>query len=287
MKKVIGFFFVILGVLLIVSTTPTFFSNEKEAAGQQEVAEEMKGLETITLSSGSSDWVIETYEGNEVTAFIDDNKKSLQFKRSGSHLSIDVKEKRLNWLSFQLFSKGTSVTLKIPKEYEQKLELKTISGDVLLNENLHIQELVLKTVSGDIKSQLLTVSELNIVTTSGDLITEEVISEQTTLKTVSGDIKVSSMVGELDANTVSGDMFIEFAHENEEVTLNTTSGDILMVIPNGNATLTLNTTSGDFLVEPALSEQSNQKRELSGKIGEGKYKVNVKSISGDIIIRGA
>lgn len=128
-----------------------------------------------------------------------------------------------------------SVTIWLPENSQADLDLKTVSGEVDI-ENIKLYELTATTVSGDIKAHALTLEKLQ-------------------LKSVSGDIEVNdSTVNSADAFSISGDVKMKLQNSNQlKYELHSLSGDIEKSVQDSNlanATLVrIQTTSGDIEVQ--------------------------------------
>jgi DUF4097 and DUF4098 domain-containing protein YvlB len=89
-------------------------------------------------------------------------------------------------------------------------EVHLVSGDAKL-EGLQTNELTIRTTSGDVKIHSFKAQDTTVNTVSGDVKLSEGTMASATLSMVSGDIEANNVTceGEVDANTVSGDLKAE------------------------------------------------------------------------------
>lgn len=179
--------------------------------------------------------------------------------------------------------------------------LNTASGEIEISgcqgEN------TLSTASGDIAAAGCSPATLKINTASGDIEIGD-CSGDLAFQTVSGDVS-ASLSGNVRGQTVSGDIDIK-AGKSGEVKINSTSGDIQFngLISEGNcsavatvsgdvsiglasgssAMIEAVTLSGDIDCGLELAESRKSSRTLSGKLGDGRGSLKVKTVSGDIEI---
>lgn len=144
-------------------------------------------------------------------------------------------------------------------------KVKSVSGDITLdglsgNVDAH-------TVSGVLEAQGLAAA-LTFATVSGDLTVVEATSARIEGHTVSGDLTADVDLadgGKLDLGSVSGDVTVRLAQSTAaKVHVLTTSG---------------NTTSG---FDDLHVQRSPGKRSIEGMLGDGRGRVDVKTVSGDV-----
>lgn len=127
--------------------------------------------------------------------------------------------------------------------------------------------------------------KIQINTVSSGLDIEEIKVEELKLDTVSGDVTIDSLYGKLNAQTVSGDVKVNFEELQDDISFSTTSGELSIKVPDdSNFTFSLNTVSGEVNSELPISFNNNSKTRIEGKIGNGQNSINCNSISGDINI---
>jgi hypothetical protein len=140
----------------------------------------------------------------------------------------------------------------------QSLEVKSASGDLVVNGEIE-REATVKTVSGDVRLEQVG-GELRVQTVSGD-VSAHFVGGSIVSKTVSGDLRVDSVrEGHVTAQSVSGDIELGVASgTNLDVDAGSVSGDLASEVPLGSdpgaaggdgPTLVVRgkTVSGDFRV---------------------------------------
>jgi hypothetical protein len=161
-----------------------------------------------------------------------------------------------------------------------------------------------QTVSGELSVEGVR-GPIEIQSVSGDVRLEDVQGPMR-LKSVSGDVDCRRYVGHLEGNAVSGDVTIAAARlrssqlhtvsgdiqiegrldPQKEHRFKTISGDVELALVEADATIEYRTASGDVECElPARIVRSGRK-EYSVVIGAGRGHVGVKTVSGDLTVRG-
>jgi DUF4097 and DUF4098 domain-containing protein YvlB len=160
--------------------------------------------------------------------------------------------------------------------------LATGSGDVWAD---RIEgDVDLSTGSGDIDIGEV-VGDLWAGTGSGDVAIDK--SDGTAyVKTGSGDVMFRGHKGSAEVSTSSGE--IEFYAQADEgtVSLRSSSGDVDVVVRDGESIeLDIGTSSGTIDTKvPLVVEEASRKR-LRGRMGEGRWKLNIVTSTGDISVR--
>jgi hypothetical protein len=161
-----------------------------------------------------------------------------------------------------------------------------------------------QTVSGEISVEGVR-GPIEIQTVSGDVRLEDVQGPMR-LKSVSGDVDCRRYVGHLEGNAVSGDVTITAARlrssqlhtvsgdiqlegrldPRKEHRFKTISGDVELALVEPDATIEYRTASGDIECELPARIVRRGRKEYGVVIGGGRGSVGVKTVSGDLTVRG-
>jgi DUF4097 and DUF4098 domain-containing protein YvlB len=169
-------------------------------------------------------------------------------------------------------------------EDNNRLDIKTISGDVKLNLPIKTR-LVLTTVSGDIEIEKIQ-SEFEIRTVSGDVELEN-IEGVAAINTISGDVEGKDLTGNFMVKSKSGDIDLSF-RASDQGEFETANGDISITLPKDvNLILELESEEGDIELDIPEPYDKIEEREGYLKIGLGdkKGKFICQTASGDIEIK--
>ncbi|WP_191562051.1 DUF4097 family beta strand repeat-containing protein [Metabacillus idriensis] len=178
--------------------------------------------------------------------------------------------------------KGTDMQAK------EEVVLNSNSGDVALEHSKSAERMMLKTSSGDIQSLKNSAEDFELKTNSGDLTIRDQQGKETVLDTSSGDITISEALGNLKADSSSGDILIENSELTGNIDAEATSGEISIEFDKEPSSMEIdfNGGSGEGTVElEGLSYEEKSEDEIKGKIGSGKYKLKVRTHSGDFELR--
>ena len=147
------------------------------------------------------------------------------------------------------------------------VEIQSVSGDVRLEDAQG--PVRLKSVSGDVDCAQY-VGHLEANTVSGDLTIVGSVLRSTVIHTVSGDVEIE---GRIDAR--------------KEHRFKTISGDIELALAEPDVAIDYRTASGDVECELPARIVRRGRKEYSVVLGTGRGHVAVKTVSGDLTVRGS
>lgn len=127
-------------------------------------------------------------------------------------------------------------------------------------------------------------NDISATTTSADIKVDEILAKEIKLASVSGDVEVEKCVGSYDIRTTSGDVDLDIEEDGGDIKIEAVSGDVsIKLYYEPNYKIKAKTTSGDvksnFYI-PVEIDKSN----FDFQIGDGRYQMNIETISGDIKI---
>jgi DUF4097 and DUF4098 domain-containing protein YvlB len=201
--------------------------------------------------------------------------------------------------------------LEVHVPNQSEVQATTVSADLQTSKLTGEQRL--KTVSGELRADFGAAggADFEAKTVSGDMKLHGTATQPGAIRlgTVSGDITLDGGVGEIEATSVSGDVHLEMSMAHG-VRLHSTSGDLTFRGGlTSDATIEAETVSGDVTLRPraqggfeyeassfsgdigncfgkeaeATSRHGPGSR-LNGSTGDGKGRVRVKTMSGDVEI---
>lgn len=147
------------------------------------------------------------------------------------------------------------------------LELQSVSGEIALADAEG--PLRLKSVSGDVEVRAY-VGHVEGNSVSGDLVFDTVRVRSMQLHTVSGDVELKGV--------------LEAAREHR---FRTISGDVELSLVDPDLTVDFRTASGDLESDGASRVTRHGRKEFAVALGQGRGHVVVKTVSGDLTLRGA
>ena len=197
----------------------------------------------------------------------------------------------------------TDLVVKVPAR--SRVSVNTVSADIVVGSVTGAQRL--QSVSGNVATTAGT-EDVECKTVSGDVRVEGSGQKgMLTITTVSGDASALRVAGEVNANTVSGDLVLGLG-ETQRSRLRSTSGDIVLathVVPesrfdvetisgdvrvslhgNVDAEFDVSTFNGDisncFGPKPVSTSEYAPGQELRFREGQGAARIRVKTLNGDI-----
>jgi DUF4097 and DUF4098 domain-containing protein YvlB len=183
-----------------------------------------------------------------------------------SAVSADVETTRLTGPQ-----RLTTVSGDVRAEFAKDFEGKSVSGDMRLKGTSQVGDVRVSSVSGDIYLDRAA-GELDATSVSGDLMLDVGSASSIRTRTTSGDLTLrGSMLqdGSIEAETISGDVTVRVKPKaGFEYEASSFTGDI------GNC----------FGKHSEATNAHGPGSRLMGTVGEGRGRVRVKSMSGDVAI---
>ena len=229
-------------------------------------AEEIRDIEIEWAAGKILIQPIDTDEIQFSESDVTDIKNGLVWKQRGSTLSISFCEGSAgNFLNFGNDSNLTKdLTIFVPNNWTlDTLEIDAASATLEVND-LRIDEVDIDTASGACKFDNCTVKELD-------------------LDTASGDIRFYGFLDILDCDAASASVYAILTNIPTRMDLDSMSGDLDITLPEGAGfTASVEGLSADFSTD---FETTN--RNGNYVCGDGRCRISVDAMSGDVIIRKA
>lgn len=232
-------------------------------------------IRNIEILTASSDIEIKKSEDDKIkiVQYGNDDEKIFSSSNNNSELKIESDDHN-NFCFFICFGSESYLEIYIPTSYENKIDVKTTSGDIKVDSSLNLSSTQLKTISGDMRINAnIKTGNLILETTSGDIETKDVTTNNYKINTVSGEIDVDNLVGEGNIKTTSGDIDINNFKMLDSSNFKSVSGEINIGI------------NDETDCEVSISTVSGDKNIKNGTIFKnGKYNLDIETVSGDIDI---
>ncbi|MEW6225803.1 MAG: DUF4097 family beta strand repeat-containing protein [Chloroflexota bacterium] len=178
---------------------------------------------------------------------------------------------------------GHAPDLDIDVPRTARLSVRTLSGDVVARGIGGASRWA--TASGELRIQA-DAGPISVESMSGDVTIDASVALELSARSVSGELRVRApRLLRLDASTTSGDVDVDGAlSEGEAGSITSVSGDVRLTA-SGDVRLDARTVTGDVRASvPHRAEGGRGHRTLI--IGDGRAHVSVRTMSGDILVRG-
>ena len=178
---------------------------------------------------------------------------------------------------------GRAPDLDIDVPRTARLSVRTLSGDVVALGIGGASRWA--TASGELRIQA-DGGPISVESMSGDVTIDASVALELSARLVSGELRVRApRLLRLDASTTSGDVDVDGAlSEGEAGSITSVSGDVRLTA-SGDVRLDARTVTGDVRASvPHRAEGGRGHRTLI--IGDGRAHVSVRTMSGDILVRG-
>jgi lia operon protein LiaG len=192
----------------------------------------------------------------------------LTVSRTESRLNIEITHpKGLVVDVADNIARDTTLDIYIPDNYTRVIKVATLLGDVGITD--------------------LEIKEFQCNTVSGDLVARSLHSGKSIVKTTSGNLDMSTGMGELTAETVSGNVTVWYEILNSDIEIKTMSGDVKIELPEDAVFyFKFDTLSGNFENTFPIIIVDLSERTVEGTVGGGGYGIKVTTVSGDLMLWG-
>lgn len=127
----------------------------------------------------------------------------------------------------------------------------------------------------------MTIREVEVDTASGDCLFENCTVDELDLDTASGDVRFNGTLNSLDCDAASAGFYAVLDNVPNRISMDSMSGTLDITLPpEAGFTLSMDTVSGDF-----TSDFPTTSRNGSHICGDGKCRISVEGMSGDVVIR--
>lgn len=231
----------------------------------------------LTIETSDSDIILKKSEENgiKVTCYESDEIKYNIKDSEDGNIKIKEKDSRKWYQMINInFSatEETPLTVEIPDKIWEKIEIKSLSGDVNVS-GFSSGDFSIETSSGDVDTLDMNAENINIESSSGDIRLNDIsVKDDIVTETLSGDTRIAKVFSrDIEINSISGDVNLYKLYAINS-SIETSSGDVLgnIIEHSGTVAFEVKSSSGDISVP------------LSYENGERIFSVNTKS--GDIKI---
>ncbi|WP_374964204.1 DUF4097 family beta strand repeat-containing protein [Lysinibacillus sp. RS5] len=253
-------------------------------------------IDSLNIKTSSANVRITSDKTDQIKVKLDgkikkDLKKDYKLKVEELNGQLEVQYlSNENLIGIKLGSeKDINVSIVLPEKVYRKLNVSTSSGLIEV-ENIVVDNMELATTSG---SQTLVGTETKgdavFQSTSGDIKLDSNIITSFIVKTKSGKVGtqlLDSQSGQIESS--SGDVTLKMGSMIKELDINTTSGDVIVDFEKNPNSLSVifKGDSGELDVSlPDIMYKDKDKNSAIGVIGDGENLLNVKTTSGDLMVK--
>lgn len=239
-------------------------------------------INSFSLQMFSSDVNIIQTDQNQIV--IDTNAiEDEDYEIITSERSIEIKQKRRGFSSFNFFNSTKDFTIYLP--YSLSISISIASGDLSIHRDKNKESgpdntkvtpsLDIKLTSGDFELRKVICSTLLLSSTSSDISIENCSFSKVKFKVISSDIDIDQTnLKEIEIQSISGDVSMELLSFNK-IIADLKSGDVNIRCPKMEVQGKLKTLSGDIDVNGVKFSQDSSLP-----------LINISTLSGDIDIDG-
>lgn len=188
----------------------------------------------------------------------------------------------------------------------KRLQLTSASGDLELLEGA-CEQVSVTTASGEFTARTLVASSATMNTASGtfkvtgkfkeflfksasgDLFSDAFESQITKINTASGELSLRGVPGNVEAETMSGNIYLNYLNFGNNITARSMSGNVNIEIPTrSDFSVSFDSASGELTLSKAFSKADKDtvsKKTFKGSFGSDTNKIKINTASGDAKIQ--
>ncbi|NPC94133.1 DUF4097 domain-containing protein [Bacillus sp. WMMC1349] len=285
MKKTGGKLLIIAGILIFAALTYNdwhglvFWGNSKDSVRSANAS--VTEINHIDINAKHLTVKVKAEHRDDIKAELSGNSAHLKSSKQGHTLRLSAQAKGF----FSFFQKNQLI-LRMPYQYKDDLSIRSVSGSVkMTGEHLSLRKLSLNSGSGSVKIDQLYADELSVKGTSGNIRLESIKTKTANIVSTSGNTELDNVTGKLSLKQTSGNLNASFSAINDAVSIDQTSGNTKLELPkDADIKLQATAASGSIKHSYPFNETSGDRRELIGKNGNGKYKIDISLTSGNVSI---
>ncbi|MFC0190087.1 DUF4097 domain-containing protein [Fictibacillus aquaticus] len=263
--------------------TTDYHSKKMVKSGGVENIEVDVSSTDVTVVPGQSGQIEVTLKGRLSKTIKEKSNYKLSVEEKGDTLKVKVTQKNM-YFYVGMGRVDLNLEVKVPEKMYKSLVIETSSGDIELRD-LKADKVEAEASSGDIKMKNVSADSVSrSETSSGDITLKDSVSKKFELLASSGDMILNGLKGDVTAETSSGEIDVKGKSASGNIKADTASGDVNVVFEDRPESLSIvfEGSSGDGTVNLAgVDYDKKTDHTIAGRIGEGKYKLQVTTSSGD------
>ncbi len=225
-----------------------------------------ENFEDIDIEAAECDVTVKLSDTNKCQVVVDETENIKHVVTVEDNTLKIWRNDMRKWFDFIGISiNKMHITLSLTQQSLDELDIKTASGDVVVDSTLKFEEAEIKSTSGDISFLANVKDELKIATASGDIEVKNANSKEIKTTSASGSISVSDVkCQDFTASATSGEIMLNSLISSEKINAKTTSGKIALKDCDAGE-LILKSTSGK-IEGTLLSDKTFIVKTTSGNI---------------------
>ncbi|WP_047984963.1 DUF4097 family beta strand repeat-containing protein [Ornithinibacillus californiensis] len=254
--------------LVIVGIVGVLFTYKSSGAGEEvNQTEVIKNPDITEVMIESDNATIEVEPTNDEYITVEFtaketkyNKYKLEIEEDGDSLSVELNDKAIRFIHFDLdfdFT-GPQITVYLPEKQFEELKINNVNGKISV-ENINV-------------------GNLNAKTTNGRIEIEDSKTTNTTVSSENGSIALTYVGGDITSDVVNGSTTLITNDLDQMIDLESVNGKIKVQTAKEptNATIEVSVTNGKVDIF------GNDSR--SAVIGDGKNKIKLKTVNGSVTV---
>ena len=183
--------------------------------------------------------------------------------------------------------KDGKLAIQYSKNTDHDFGLGLLRGEHTKNLTIHVpvnwtcHSLEIDAASASLEVNDLTIREMEFDGASGTCVFENCTVERLDVDTASGDVRFQGSLDQMECDTASANVMLELSNVPQSLEMDSASGDLEVTLPDdAGFTVAMETMSGDFTSDFATTQRNG-----SHVAGNGRCRIEVDAMSGDVTIR--
>ncbi|MCU9613429.1 DUF4097 domain-containing protein [Caldibacillus lycopersici] len=267
----------IIGSLLTFRSITAVDINEKKVVTNQQVAK-------IEINTNNTRVNIQPTTENNITLTLDgkapsNHKQTFTAEVEASTLLITIKDKHINWFSFNIFDVFKPLTLNVylPEKQYESLQVASNNGYVSAKQ-LNALDFHLETDNGRIDLTEIQAQQITAVSDNGRIDMKDSVANTIHVATKNGKLTLDDVAGELEGITNNGSITLFTKELNRNLDLKTDNGRISIKTEK-------EPTNAEFQIDVDNGKVNIlDKYQGNTVIGNGEYLIKLSSDNGSISV---
>jgi lia operon protein LiaG len=285
MKRVFIIFLIIVGIYIVFNAISNSsllpFSKKGAEAGVT------SNINKIEFDVSTVNMTIVPNHRDDVKAKLE-GKGKVSVERNGDTIEVSFKRP---WMSGGPFFGKSELTVFIPEDYDNDVYIDMAAGNLEFSGKsartpMKLENLALDMSAGNVEFNNLSANHFKHDGSAGNLTINTLSTKEGTFDMSAGNVKIRNYSGALDVDMSAGKFDVQMDKLTGSIDMEMSAGSATIDLPkNASFQLDGKMSAGNISCDLPLDVQKQDKRNLRGTHGSGKYEIDIDMSSGNAKIK--